>query len=111
MNESNPAKIRLSIVPNVAEVLLALKELLVNGVDKEKIYALGSHINSRLDSSQIFYCGDVGNRMNSAFHKISAEDKVDIECLKKFYDSFHAKNDSPDDEFAEYISCKKKIMR
>ena len=84
---------------------------MVNGVAKEKIYALGSHINSRLDSSQIFYCDDVGNRMNSTFHKISTENKVDIECIKKYYDSFYAKNDSPDDEFAEYISCKKKIMR
>ena len=81
---------------------------MVDGVDKEKIYALWSHINSRLDSNQIFYCGDVGDRMSSAFHKISAKDKVDIECLKKYYDSFHAKNDSQDDEFAEYISCKKK---
>ncbi len=93
------------------EVLLALKELLINGVDREKIYALGSHISSRLDSSQIFYCDEVGNKMNSTFQKISTEDKVDIEQVKKYYDSFHVENDSPDDEFAEYISCKKIIKR
>lgn len=90
------------------EVLLALKDLLVKGINSEKIYALGSHINSRLDSSQIFYCDDVGDRMNTAFEEISKVDKVDIERVKKYYDSFDAKNDSPDDEFAEYISCKKK---
>lgn len=48
--------------------------------------------------------------MNSDFHKISIENKVDIECVKKYYDSFHTKNDSPNDEFAEYISCKKIII-
>lgn len=93
------------------EVLLALKDLLVKGVDSEKIYALGSHINSRLDSSQIFYCDDMGDRMNAAFQEISKIDKVDIERVKEYYDSFNAKNVSPDDEFAEYIFCKKKIMR
>lgn len=93
------------------EVLLALKELLVNGVDSEKIYALGAHINSRLDSSQIFYCDEVGDRMNSTFQNILNEDKVDIKRVKKYYDSFKSKNNSPDDEFAEYISCKKKTLR
>lgn len=93
------------------EVLLALRDLLVNGVESEKIYALGSHINSRLDSSQIFYCDDLGNRMNDFFQKISQLDKINIEEVKAYYDSFNTKTDSPDDEFAEYISCKKKIMR
>ena len=51
------------------EVLMALKQLLSSGVESEKIYALGTHINSRLDSSQIFYCDDLGNRMNDTFQK------------------------------------------
>lgn len=93
------------------EVLLALRDLLFKGVESEKIYALGSHINSRLDSSQIFYCDDLGNRMNDFFQKISQLDKINIEEVKAYYDSFNTKTDSPDDEFAEYISCKKKIMR
>lgn len=91
------------------EVLSALKKLLVSGVDKEKIYSLGTHINSRLNPNQIFYCDDVGKRMNSAFLKILAEDKVDIDYVKKFYDDLHSKTDTPDDEFAEYISSKKEM--
>ena len=93
------------------EVLLALKELLANGVESEKIYALGSNINSRLNSNQIFYCDDIGDRMNTAFQKNSNLHKVDIERVKEYYDSFGMINDSPDDEFAEYISCNKKIRR
>ena len=47
--------------------------------------------------------------MNSAFLKILAEDKVDIDYVKKFYDDLHSKTDTPDDEFAEYISSKKEM--
>ena len=49
--------------------------------------------------------------MNDFFQKISRLDKINIEEVKAYYDSFNTNTDSPDDEFAEYISCKKKIMR
>lgn len=90
------------------EVLLALKQLLAKGVEHEKIYALGTNINSRLDSEQIFYCDDLGNRMNDVFQNISQMDKVNIEEVEKYYDSFNTQNDSPDDEFAKYIHARKK---
>ena len=90
---------------------MALNQLLTNGVESEKIYALGTHINSRLDSSQIFYCDDLGNRMKDFFQKISQLDKVPLEEVKEYYDSFNTKDDTPDDEFAEYIDCKKKIRK
>lgn len=93
------------------EVLMALKQLLSSGVESEKIYALGTHINSRLDSSQIFYCDDLGNRMNDTFQKISQLDKVPLEKVKEYYDSFDNKSYTPDDEFAEYIDCKKRIRK
>lgn len=85
------------------EVLQALKELLINGVESRKIYTLGSHITSRLDSSQVFYCDEVGNRMNDTFKRISQIHKIDIDELKKYYDSLGVRNESPDDEFADYI--------
>ena len=93
------------------EVLMALKQLLSSGVESEKIYALGTHINSRLDSSQIFYCDALGNRMNDTFQKTSQLDKVPLEEVKEYYDSFDNKSHTPDDEFAEYIDCKKRIRK
>ena len=93
------------------EVLKALKKLLIKGVDKEKIYGLGFNINSRLDSNNVFYCDDLGDRMNDIFNKISHINKVNIERVREYYDSFNDKNETPDDEFAEYISCKKKIRK
>ena len=61
------------------EVLDALKSLLSNGVATEKIYALGTNINSRLNANEIFYCDDLGERMNQEFNKIKCLPKVDIE--------------------------------
>ena len=90
------------------EALLALKQLLKTGVDTEKIYALGTHILSRLDSNQIFYCDELGEKMNYLFKKKSEEPKVDIEDLNAYYNNLNAKHESPDEEFANYILCKKK---
>lgn len=87
-----------------SETIAALKDLLDKGVEKEKIYALGTNINYRLDSSQIFFCDNVGKKMNAAFNKIAKKEKIDIEQVKEYYDSLKAKKMSPDDEFANYIS-------
>lgn len=90
------------------EVLDALKSLLSNGVATEKIYALGTNINSRLNANEIFYCDDLGERMNQEFNKIKYLPKVDIEYIKEFYNSLNAQHESPDEEFAQYILCRKK---
>lgn len=92
------------------DVIYALNQLLKTGIDRENIYALGTNINSRLDSNQIFYCDELGNRMNNVFRNISNINKVDIEDVKRYYETFGQSVDSPDDEFAEYISCKRKNM-
>lgn len=90
------------------EVLDALKSLLSNGVATEKIYALGTNINSRLNANEIFYCDDLGERMNQEFNKIKCLPKVDIEYIKEFYNGLNAQHESPDEEFAQYILCRKK---
>ncbi len=72
-------------------------------LESEKIYALGTHIISRLRKDTIFYTGELGNRIKNKFEEIQKEEKVEIEKLYRFYDSFSKTVDSPDDEFAEYI--------
>lgn len=90
------------------DVLMALRKLLSEGVETEKIYALGTNINSRLDSKRIFYCDELGEKMNSKFNEISMKPKVDIKSVISFYDEFKPIEFSPDDEFGEYILSKKK---
>ncbi len=90
------------------EVLVALKKLLSEGVETEKIYALGTNINSRLNSEQIFYCDDLGEKMNLKFNEINITPKVDIKTVLSYYDSFGTTESSPDDEFGEYILSKKR---
>lgn len=88
------------------EVLFALKELLSKDIETEKIYALGTNINSRLDSKQIFYCDEVDERMNSEFKNIEKLPKVEIQKVKRYYKNLNALKQAPDDEFADYISIK-----
>lgn len=90
------------------EVLVALRKLLSEGVKTEKIYALGTNINSRLNCEQIFYCDDLGEKMNSKFNEINKTSKVDIKPVISYYDEFGTTELSPDDEFGEYILSKKK---
>ena len=49
--------------------------------------------------------------MKLLFQKISQLDKVPLEEVKEYYDSFDNKRYTPDDEFAEYIDCKKRIRK
>lgn len=90
------------------EVLGALKQLLSQNLKTEQIYALGKNINSRLDPSQVFYCDELGNRMYSSFKTIESLPKVDIERVKAWYNNIGTSNEAPDEEFAEYILCKRK---
>lgn len=90
------------------EVLVALKKLLSEGIETEKIYALGTNINSRLNSEQIFYCDDLGEKMNLKFNEINRTPKVDVKSVLSYYDSFGTTELSPDDEFGEYILIKKR---
>ena len=87
------------------EACIALRNLLTNNIELEKIYALGNHINSRLDKDSIFFCDDVGERMNSNFLKIDKEPKVKLTEVKKYYKKLNNNiQKSQDDEFADYIS-------
>ena len=86
------------------QVLDALRNLLKSDkLESEKIYALGNHLLTRLDKKDIFYTGDLGNRIKDNFDYIDKEEKVDIKEVLKFYNKFEITSDSPDDEFAEYI--------
>lgn len=48
--------------------------------------------------------------MNDILKKISQRHKIDIDELKKYYDSFRTRNESPDDEFAAYIEPFHKLL-
>ena len=91
------------------DVLIALKELLKNDKDFTKIYGLGLNINSRLKKDDIFFCDELGNRMNDRFNEIAKTDKVSIERVNEYYDSLCYDDISPDEEFSDYIECKNKI--
>lgn len=90
------------------DVLMALKKLLSEGVETEKIYALGTNINSRLDSKHVFYCDDLGEKMYLKFDEINMTPKIDIESVISFYDEFESIEPSQDDEFGEYILNRKR---
>ena len=92
------------------ETLIALRDLLKAGVEKEKIYAVGQNINSRLSADQVFYCDELGNRMYDTFANINNMPKIDIEDVKNYYNGFNTSSESPDEEFAEYIYSRKQRM-
>lgn len=85
------------------EVLQALKMLLSKELKTEKIYGLGTNINSRLDKNQIFYCDSLGEQMNERFKIIDSLPKVDINLVKSWYNEFENISATPDDDFGEYI--------
>lgn len=93
------------------EVLKALEELVLDGLETEKIYALGNNINSRLSPEQVFYCNELGERMNRVFCEIEKAPKVNIDDIKEYYQQFNTTCESPDEEFAAYISPKRKILK
>lgn len=92
------------------EVLEALKELLKQDVENEKIYALGNHIRTRLNKDKIYYCGNLGERMNDKFNQIKQAPKIAFEELLEFYSQFDSIKESPDDEFGNYILSKRKVL-
>ena len=92
------------------EAIEALKGLLREGVETEKIYALGSTIRSHLDPDQVFYCDELGNRMKNHFQEIENQPKIKIEELIEFYQGLNTTEETPDDEFAEYIRPKVKTL-
>lgn len=85
-----------------------LKCLFDKGVSTEQIYALGSNITTKMNSNQIYYCDDLGNKIKNYFDTISKEKKVGIDTVKDFYSQFTSATESPDDEFAQYIKLYKK---
>lgn len=93
------------------EVLEALKELLKQDVENEKIYALGNHIRTRLNKDKIYYCGDLGEQMNDKFNQIKQAPKIAFEELLEFYSQFDSIKESPDDEFGNYILSKRKVLK
>lgn len=88
------------------EVIIDLKKLLQN-VETEQIYALGTHITSRLNENKIYYCDELGQRMNDYFENIMLLPKVDISEIKQYYSTFGINENTPDDEFGNYILSRK----
>ena len=93
------------------EVLQELKNLLLDNKNYETIPGLGKNINIRLNPSQIYYCDELGNRMNDYFLELAKKDKINIDEVIDYYESYQTTKESPDDEFAEFISCKKKVRK
>lgn len=83
-----------------------LDKLIKGDVKKEKIYALGDHLLSRLPEGLIFKTGELGEKMYKTLTDYDKLPKVDINEVINYYDSLNCKNLSPDDEFAEYIKKK-----
>lgn len=91
------------------EVLYELKKLLEQEIENEKIYALGNHIRTRLDKDKIFFCDDLGERMDIAFKEKQQDSKISFNELLEFYAQFENIKESPDDEFGNYILSKRKV--
>lgn len=69
-----------------------------------------SQIDSRLNKDKIYYCGDLGERMNDKFNQIKQAPKIAFEELLEFYSQFDSIKESPDDEFGNYILSKRKVL-
>lgn len=87
-------------------VLCELKQLLDSNVKVRRINALGTTIDSRLEENKVFYCSELGERMNDYFKKIKKQPKVEVERVLEFYESLGTTEESPDEEFAKYIKIK-----
>lgn len=102
--------IKIHLKPRIGHYMLSQIDLRLLQQTINKIYALGNHIRTRLNKDKIYYCGDLGERMNDKFNQIKQAPKIAFEELLEFYSQFDSIKESPDDEFGNYILSKRKVL-